>query len=921
MNGLGLVTLFLGYLLVLFGIAYSVENRGGTLDRLFRTPFNYALSLTVYCTAWTYFGSVGRAATEGLSFLPIYLGPLMLAPLWPALIRKMVGICKEERITSVPDLISSRFGRSRSLGLLAALFFVIGVVPYIALQLKAISAIFDLFTTTSTDTATPPFYRDNALLLTLVLALFTMLYGVRRLDANERHEGIIAAISFEAVFKLVAFLAVGLLICAYFFNGHPDFSFSDALVHPDLSGLWSFMATGLSAWDWFWLTLVSACAVVLLPRQFHVSVVENNRTEDIDRASWVFPLYLLLINLFVIPIAAAGVLYFGAADSGLADTFVIRLPNEIGYPSVAALAALGGFAAATGMVIMSTVSLSLMLTNNVILPYLFSLDRTSTADTSDLSRPLLNIRRLLVFVVLLFAYGYYRMVAERYSLVVIGLISFAAVAQFAPSVLSALYWKGATRRGVFWGLLLGFGIWAYTLALPTLATAAPNLQSLVDLGPWGIEWLRPQALFGSTDMSPVVHGIYWSLLANTGGLILGSLSKPPDALQVSQADFFVDHEKLRGQRTEYETRRRRALTTDLERIMARFTGAQKTRTFFRQQMGKANYQARDAKTIASPQIVTAVEQHLAGIVGTASAQVLLKGVTQEDPIKLEEVITILRQTQDAVRYGKVLEQKQLDLQRVTTQLRAANQKLRELDELKAEFISTVTHELRTPITSIKSLAKILLDNPELGVAQRMTFLKIIVSESERLSRLVNQVLDIEKLESPHWVTGGEVIDFNVLVRQALASLEQLAKTQGIRIERVLPEEPVFVVGPPDRITQVIINLLGNAIKFCPPVNGHILVLLTTDNETGLVSLRIQDNGPGVPVEKHEVIFGKFTQISTAQQGKPEGSGLGLYISRTIIEGCGGSLKVDPQYKTGGGFIALLPLHTPSELPMPVNHKT
>ncbi|MEM9930770.1 MAG: histidine kinase, partial [Bacteroidota bacterium] len=318
MSSISLIILFLGYLLLLFGIAYAVEGRIGKLDRVFRTPYSYALSLAVYCTAWTYFGSVGRAAEDGLSFLPIYLGPLLLAPLWPFLIRKMVGICKEERITSIPDLISSRFGKSRFLGLIAAIFLVIGVLPYISLQLKAIAAIFDLSTTASTATAPLPFYRDNALLLTIVLALFTMVYGVRKVDANERHEGVIAAISFEAIFKLVAFLIVGVVISTYFFGQGGTLSFNDALNLPELAGLFRFSATSLSSGDWFWLVLVSMCAAVLLPRQFHVAVVENNRLEDINRAAWLFPLYLLLINLFVIPIAAAGVLHFGSNQSEVA---------------------------------------------------------------------------------------------------------------------------------------------------------------------------------------------------------------------------------------------------------------------------------------------------------------------------------------------------------------------------------------------------------------------------------------------------------------------------------------------------------------------------------------------------------------------------------------------------------------------------
>ncbi|MTB50078.1 sensor histidine kinase [Lewinella sp. W8] len=918
MSSLAAVSIFLGYLLILFGVAYIAEGRRGWLGRMFHNPFGYALSLTVYCTAWTFFGSVGRAANDGLSFLPIYLGPLMLAPVWPFLMEKIIRIAKSERITSIPDFISSRYGKSRTLGLLAATFLVIGTVPYISLQIKAIAAIFDLLTEGTTLTHAQPFYRDNALFLTLVLALFTVIFGVRRLDANERHQGVIAAISFEGVFKLLAFLFVGIFVVWVFFGRTDTPSFFEALTLPSLAGMSSISASGITGWDWFWLCLVSMAAVVLLPRQFHVSVVENNNIGDLKRAAWVFPLYLLLINLFVLPIAAAGYLHFGAEGLASADTFVISLPKSLGYPLVATIAALGGFAAATGMVIMSTISLSLMISNNIVLPFLLEFDRKANRNDSDLSKPLLNIRRLIILLVLLLAYGYYQSVGNRYSLVAIGLISFTAVAQFAPSVLAGLYWKAATKRGALIGLVAGFILWSYTLALPTTGGMLGFGPEMMANGPWGLSWLRPHQLLGAGGMTPIAHGAFWSLLVNCAGLAIFSLNDQPDAMEIRQADFFVDHDKYRRNNQEYQTRRRRAKVSDLEQLLSRFTGAKGARKFVRNALGAGRYDRLRRGGLASPELLLKVEQKLSGAIGTASAQVLMRGITKEDPIKLEEVIAILRKTQDAVQYGKELEVKQSELEAVTTQLRAANQQLRELDELKAEFISTVTHELRTPITSVKSLARILLDHHDMEAEQRATFLKIIVSESERLTRLVSQVLDIEKIEQQRWTDEGHVLDFNQLVRDAISSLRALLREHDIFLEKELPETPLYVTGPADRLTQVIVNLLGNAIKFVPDEDGQIRVSLRKDPATSMAELRIQDNGPGIPPEKHELIFERFTQISSSTQGKPSGSGLGLHISKTIIERCGGSIGVEAGYREGAGFLIRLPISPAPALRRPDN---
>ncbi|MEM8584960.1 MAG: ATP-binding protein [Bacteroidota bacterium] len=911
MNTTTVILIFLAYLATLFGLAGIAERRRGKMKRW---SYAYALSLTVYCTAWTFMGSVGQAANYGISFLPIYLGPLMLAPIWPILIKKIIQICRAEKLTSLPDFISSRYGKSRSLGLMAAIFLVVGVVPYISIQLKAIASIFSVLTGEATD-LNEPFYTDTTLLLTILLAVFIMVFGVRRLDPSKSHDGIMAAISFDAIFKLFAFLLVGGFITFGIFGGFGDL-LSRAQAGMSHISSWSIGGSGLTGWDWFWLNFVSMCAVVLLPRQFHIAVIENKDDAEVDKAAWFFPLYLLLINLFVIPIAIAGVLLGIPGGLSGADSFVISIPQFLGYEGLAIVAALGGFAAVSGMVIMSTVALSIMIANSIVLPYLLGSIRPTERAIADLSRPLLGIRRIIILLVLLLAYGYYRGVAAQFSLVAIGLVSFTAVAQFAPSVLAGLYWQGATRKGAKWGLVLGFSVWAYTLVLPTILVASNSMSGLIENGPWGISFLQPQALFGMADMNPIAHAAFWSLLANAAALVIGSLYSKARPIDITQADFFVNHHKYQNREADdYLLRRRQAKVGDLRGLLARFVGPLMAKNMIAEFARKSGETPPKSTENASPALLLFTEKQLAGAVGSAASQTLLKGIIREEPVQLEEVIRILKRTHDAVRYGRELERKQAELEALTTQLRSANRRLQELDKLKADFISTVTHELRTPITSVKSLANILIDSPQLQGDQQMAFLRIIVSESERLARLVSQVLDLQKIEARQDGGHFEPVDIKLLIQNSVASLAGLAKEKGISISTHLTDKAALTFGPPDRLTQVMINLLGNAIKFVPEQKGHVQVELSIESsdhieDSSLALIKIKDNGPGILPEQRQFIFEQFTQITNAEKGKPAGSGLGLYISKRIVEQSGGGLSLDSNYEQGACFMLRLPIRTP-----------
>nr|WP_243664263.1 sodium:solute symporter [Rhodothermus marinus] len=439
------------YIGLLFAIATYGDRRAEQGRSIISSPYIYALSLAVYCTAWTFYGSVGRAASSGVGYLPIYLGPTLTAVLWWMVLRKMIRISKVYRITSIADFVASRYGKSSGLAALVTVIAVTGGVPYIALQLKAISVSFQVLSGRPTPTPTESLLDDTALYVTLALALFSILFGTRHLDATERHEGLVAAIAFESLVKLPAFVAVGLFVTFGLYDGPADL-FGRALARPEFRRLLTMEeALGPGAYgQWFWMTLLAMLAILFLPRQFQVAVVENVDERHLRKAIWLFPLYLWLINLFVLPIALAGLMAFpgGQVD---ADMFVLAIPLAHGQELLALLAFIGGFSAATSMVIVATVALSTMISNDLIMPILLRIRFLRLAQRGRLTGLLLGIRRGGIVLVLVLSYLYFHAIAHAYALVSIGLISFAAVAQFAPAILGGMYWRRGTRAGALCG--------------------------------------------------------------------------------------------------------------------------------------------------------------------------------------------------------------------------------------------------------------------------------------------------------------------------------------------------------------------------------------------------------------------------------------------------------------------------------------
>ncbi len=896
------------YLLLLFAVAYFGDWRATQGRSIIDNPWTYALSLAVYCTAWTYFGSVGRAASGGIWFLPIYLGPTLAMALGWMVLRKMIRIAKTYRITSIADFIGSRYGKSPLLAGLVTLIAVVGIVPYIALQLKAVSAGYALMTTSPNagPVLQAHWSQDSTFYMALALAGFTMVFGARHLDSAERHEGLVAAIAFESVVKLVAFLAVGFFVVYSMFDGLADL-FSKAHAVPKLAALLRLDQGGSFAWtQWFALTLLSMLSVIFLPRQFQMMVVENVRESHLRRAVWVFPLYLLAINLFVLPIALGGLLYFGSGQMN-ADNFVLSLPLAAGQPALALLAFIGGLSAATGMLIVETIAVSTMVCNELVMPLLLRTRLFRLEAGHDLTRVLLVIRRAAILLVLVLGYSYFHLAGEAYALVSIGLISFAAVAQFAPAVLGGLYWKGGTRRGALVGLLLGFLMWAYTLMLPSLAKSGWLDAAFLTQGLWGLSWLRPEQLFGLAGLDNLTHSLFWSLLVNVGAFVVLSLWRVPSGQEASQALLFVDvFERTSASSPVFW--RGSAKVPDLLRLCERFLGADKALALF---AGYARQSGvRDVKTIVpDARLVQFVETQLAGAVGSASARVLVASTVEEETLTPDDVLRILDETSQLRAHSMALEQKSASLERATAELRAANEQLKSLDRLKDDFMSSVTHELRTPLTSIRALAELLRDDPKIELAQRCKFIEIIVSETERLSRLVNQVLDMAKIESGHAEWHSERINMSDLVRQAVVTTAEMFRERQIEVVLNLPETSPVLLADPDRLMQVMLNLLSNAAKFVPVPGGRVGVSLRSDDSG--VTVAVQDNGPGVAAEQQALVFERFQQGGDASN-RPQGTGLGLPISRQIVAHFGGRLWLESTPPQGACFLFYLPVKQPND---------
>ncbi|MGY6558677.1 MAG: ATP-binding protein [Nitritalea sp.] len=877
-----LIILFtFGYLALLFAIAWYTERSAEKGRRLGQNPYVYALSLAVYCTAWTYYGSVGQAATHGLQFLTTYIGPTLIAPLWWVVMRKIIRISKLQGISSIADFISSRYGKNATLGAIVAIFCLVGIIPYISLQVKAIANSFNiLHISNQTEAVANTVFRDTAFYLSLGLAFFTILFGTRSIEANARHDGMVMTVAFESLFKLFAFLAAGVFVTYFIFDGFG--SIFDAASRAGYEELFTLKGEHVN-FEWFWLSILSMLAMLFLPRQFQLGVIENTDERHLDKAMWLFPLYLFLINVFVLPIALAGLTYF-QGEAINADTFVLALPIATDQAWLAVIVYLGGFSAATSMIIISTIALSTMVSNNLVMPLLLVSSRMQNKYQNRLSALLLWSRRLSILAIILLAYMYYRIVVWDFSLVSIGLVSFVAIAQFAPAILGGIFWKGGARIGAITGISVGFVMWFYTLVLPTIVHGGFLSEQMLTEGPWGISFLKPYALFGFQDLDYVSHGLFFSLVPNILAYILLSIWTKQNSKEHNQALVFVDIFKYSETLDSSIVWKGKAYLPDLKALLENFLGVSETKKLldrFFLTMGKPIH----GDLYADPALVNYSERVLAGIIGAASARIMVASVVKEEEISLEEVLGILKETQELKSLNDELKVKSKQLKQATRELQSMNEALRTNDLLKDEFISTVTHEMKTPITSIRAFSEILLDD-DLPEEEKKRFLGIIIQETSRMTRLIDQVLDLERFDSGRQELNLEKVSLSILLLEACDSMGQVFKERKLIFKINLDFEELFLLVDEDRIKQVILNLLSNAAKF-----AKSKVVLAAARDSHYLSVRVMDDGKGIPEEEIPYIFDKFFQAKNQTSKKPIGSGLGLAISKKIVEYHGGEIEI------------------------------
>ena len=876
----------LAYVTLLFAVAFWADRRAAVGRAEFlQSPWIYTLSISIYCTAWTFYGAVGYAARSGLEFVTIYLGPTLVMVGWWWILRRLVRIGRAQRITSIADLVSSRFGKSTQLGMIVTVISVIAGTPYIALQLQSVTLSFAVFAQVEGVIWEAADFNATAIWVAIGLAVFTILFGTRNVDANERHNGIVMAIAVEAVVKLLALVAVGVFVVWGIAGG-----VGQMLTRIDASEIVLWDQSGSR---WISLIFLSGAAFLCLPRMFQVLVVENTDERHLHIASWAFPLYLLLMSLFVVPIAVVGLDLLPAGSNP--DLFVLTVPLHEGKGGLAVLSFLGGLSSATSMVIVATIALATMVSNHIVVPIWLSLQANQQAVISgDVRFVTLLARRLSITAILALGFVYYRMSGGGTALAAIGLISFTGAVQILPAMLGGIFWRAATGRGAAAGLLTGLAVWMWTLFLPGFGVDAFISQAVMDNGVLGAAWLRPQALFGMAGLDPLVHGIMWSMILNTAMFVFVSLVTFPAPLERLQGAQFVnvfDHSTAAPAWTSAA-----AGAEDLLIMSQRIIGSTQAQAFFEQEavsQGKLGFLPE-----VTPAFIERLERELAGSVGAATAHAMIGQLIGGSSVSVEDLIAVADEAAQILEYSNRLEAKSAEQERTARALRDANAKLTALSIQKDAFLSQISHELRTPMTSIRSFSEILREG-DMPQDNLNRYAGIIHDEAIRLTRLLDDLLDLAVLEN------GQV-ELHEQTGQLSDLLDRAVGAAGLhdgvlQVVRDRFSEDITLSTDLDRLAQVFINLIANARKYCNVADPTLTIRVAQLG--GHVHVDFIDNGTGIAPENQALIFEKFSRV--ADEGKAGGAGLGLAICREIMVRLGGEVMYLPLEK-GAAFRVVLP---------------
>ncbi|MEN8708677.1 MAG: sensor histidine kinase [Paracoccaceae bacterium] len=874
------------YSLILFGAAFVAEGAAarGRLQWV-RSPWVYTLSVSIYCTAWTFYGAVGLAARSGLEFLAIYIGPTLVMFGWYWGLRRIVQVGRAQRSTSVADFLSLIYGKSNRLAGAVTILALVGITPYIALQLQSVALSFKAFAAFDTSVPEDLDVTTLAFWVSVGLAIFSVMFGTRSIDAQERRYGVVVAVALEAVVKLVALVSVGIFVVWGVGGG---MSQTLATIENSPVAVWPNDAS-----RWITMVALSAMAFVTLPRVFHVMVVENDNDRQLSVASWAFPLYLFFMSLFVLPIAVLGqeIMPWGSNP----DLYVLTLPLWLGQENLAVLAFLGGFSSATSMVVVASIAIATMVSNHIILPIMLSLGAPNAVRAGDLRQVVLTTRRLTITVVIFLGYLYYRLSGGGEALSSIGLIAFTGVAQIMPPLVLGLMWGGVTRAGALFGLTTGFAIWLYSLFLPSFGGEVIVTQSILDHGPWGLSLLRPTHLFGTSFGDPVVHCVVFSIGLNTLTILLVSLLSNESTEHHNPA---ADPEAAFEARTEMQNP-----SQDLLLMVQRVLGPREAHALF--QTNGVPLNLREPLPAPTPQLIRRIEQAMAGAVGAATAHAMVRQFAQNTPVSVDDLMAVADEAAQIIEYSRKLETQSEELEQAALELRQANTKLTRLSEQKDAFLSQISHELRTPMTSIRSFSELLRDHSEDPDFDARRFSQIIHDEALRLTGLLDDLLDLSVLEHGQVRMVYAPTMVKDLLEQAQASA-LISQEDALRVNVHIDGDPQIITDR-NRLMQVFINLIVNARKYCDAPSKTLDISYAERGD--IVEFKFQDNGSGIPPEDSNIIFEKFSRLSSNDlQG---GVGLGLAICAETVNRLGGTIGYR-NVPLGGYFFVKLPKSMPSQ---------
>jgi Na+/proline symporter/signal transduction histidine kinase len=861
----GVIAAAIGYIGFLFLVA-SYGDRESRFARGGTSRLIYPLSLAVYCTSWTFFGSVGLATRTGLEFLAIYIGPILLIAFCTPLLRRIIQLAKSQNITSVADFIAARYGKSQAVAATVAVIAMIGSVPYIALQLKAVASSLGTILIDDQAIARIPVISDIALLVTIALALFAVLFGTRQTDATEHQHGLMLAIATESIVKLVAFLAVGAFVTFWMFS--PVGLIQAAMKSPEAVRAIEHTP---SIGNFLTMTLLSFLAIMLLPRQFHVSVVENSSDAEVARARWLFPLYLVAINVFVVPIALAGLVTFpfGIIDS---DMYVLALPIE-GQSRLLSIAVfIGGLSAGTAMVIVECVALAIMVSNDIVVPLVLQRSPASRGGRRDFGNFLLKTRRLAIFAIMIMAYLYYRALGSA-QLAAIGLLSFAAIAQLAPAFLGGMVWRQATARGAMGGMLTGFAVWAYTLFLPSFLNGSAIGMALLQHGPFGIAELRPQALFG-INLPPLMHGVLWSLSLNVLTYVALSLTRRPSSIERLQAEIFAPNAAPLP--PPFGRWRSTVTVQDILDAVAQYLGPNRARQSIEEfaAMRRLNL---DPTAPAAFELLQHAEYLIASSIGAASSRLVMSQLLRRRTVSAKAALKLLDDAHAALHFNREMLQTALNHVRqgiavfdADLHLICSNRQFGNILGLPPQAI-----QIGIPLTEILDFLGAIDRSPVDHEAAKQARLTAYTTEGKPyLERLPDRSIVIE-VRANRMPDGGLVITFSDVtpsfeaaeaLERANASLEKRVRDRTEELTRLNSELARAKSNAEDANNSKTRFLAAAGHDILQPLNAaRLYVTSLVERQTGGEDSRLVQNIDD-SLEAIEEILGALLDISRLDAG-------------------------------------------------------